>query len=181
MSQLPPISALTSSPTHIQSVLDTLFEPSPSLYTLVSSHLPRSFTSYNEFADFVADLLFTLDDDEKLLNILGAHPRLGAKNVESVHSRGEQRSLGGGGGEEEEEEEEGERLERLNVEYERVFPGMKYVVFVAGRSRQVIMQNMEKRIARADIEAEKKEAIEAMRDIAKDRASKLASTTTTTS
>ncbi|KAF8534537.1 Oxo-4-hydroxy-4-carboxy-5-ureidoimidazoline decarboxylase, partial [Trichophaea hybrida] len=158
------ISTLTSSsPTEIQSVLDTLFEPSPTLYTLVSSHLPPSFTSYNEFADFVADLLFTLDDDEKLLNILGAHPRLGAKNVESVHSRGEQRSLGGG------EEEEGERLERLNVEYERVFPG---IVFVAGRSRQVIMQNMEKRIARADIEAEKKEAIEAMRDIAKDRASK---------
>jgi hypothetical protein len=32
--------------------------------------------------------------------------------------------------------------------------------FVAGRSRQVIMQNMEERIARGDIDAEKKEAIE---------------------
>jgi len=168
---LPPITTLSSSPAQIQTVLDHLFEPCPTLYTLVASHLPRSFASYDEFADFVADLLFALDDQDKLLDVLGAHPRLGAKRVESVHSQGEQRSLAADGG------EEAERLERLNDEYERAFPGMKYVAFVAGRSRQVIMQNMEERIARGDIDAEKKEAIEAMRDIAKDRASKLASTT----
>lgn len=114
---LPPITTLSSSPAQIQTVLDHLFEPCPTLYTLVASHLPRSFASYDEFADFVADLLFALDDQDKLLDVLGAHPRLGAKRVESVHSQGEQRSLAADGG------EEAERLERLNDEYERAFPG----------------------------------------------------------
>jgi 2-oxo-4-hydroxy-4-carboxy--5-ureidoimidazoline (OHCU) decarboxylase len=98
---LPPITALSSSPAQIQTVLDHLFEPCPTLYTLVASHLPRSFASYDEFADFVADLLFALDDQDRLLDVLGAHPRLGAAD----------------GG------EEAERLERLNDEYERAFPG----------------------------------------------------------
>jgi hypothetical protein len=38
--------------------------------------------------------------------------------------------------------------------------GMRYVVFVNGRSRPVVMQNMEERIKRGDIEREKVEAIE---------------------
>lgn len=116
-----------------------------------------------------------------MLKILGAHPRLGEKRVEtlSVHSRGEQASLGsadageGGDGAGSGPTEEAEELKRLNEEYEKTFPGMRYVVFVAGRSRAVIMEDMRKRIARADIEEEKLEAITAMAEIALDRAKKL--------
>ncbi|KAI5819547.1 Oxo-4-hydroxy-4-carboxy-5-ureidoimidazoline decarboxylase [Pyronema omphalodes] len=172
---LPPISALTSSPTHLQQILDSLFEASPSLYSLISNHLPRSFESYNSFIDFVASLLFDLTHEtspEKqglLLDILSAHPRLGAKKTEvlSEHSAKEQASLKAAS------EEEGRKLEELNRLYEEKFPGMRYVVFVNGRSREVVMENMKERIQRGDLEEEKREAIEAMRDIAKDRASKL--------
>ncbi|PUU73052.1 hypothetical protein B9Z19DRAFT_1006250, partial [Tuber borchii] len=45
--------------------------------------------------------------------------------------------------------------------------------FVNGRSRQIIIKNMEKRISRWDFEAEKEEATQAMCDIARDRAKKL--------
>jgi len=169
--KLPSPGALSSSPELIQEVLDHLFEPSPTLHSLVASRLPRRFDSYDAFADFVAGLLLGLNDSgadgEALLQILAAHPRLGAGKVESVHSQGEQMSLRAAS------EEEEERLRVLNERYEGTFPGMRYVVFVNGRSRPVVMQNMEERIKRADIEREKVEAIEAMRDIAKDRASKL--------
>lgn len=61
----------------------------------------------------------------------------------------------------------------LNDKYETTFPGLRYVVFVNGRSREVIMNNMTERINRNDIVAERKEAFNAMCDIALDRAKKL--------
>jgi 2-oxo-4-hydroxy-4-carboxy--5-ureidoimidazoline (OHCU) decarboxylase len=159
---LPPISALSSSPEHLQPILDSLFEPSPALYTLVACHLPRSFDSYDSFADFVASLLFDLTSEvsqgkqQQLLEILSAHPRLGAKKTEvlSEHSAKEQASLQAAS------EEEGRKLGELNKEYEEKFPGMRYVVFVNGRSREVVMENMKERIKRGDLEEEKREAIE---------------------
>lgn len=50
---------------------------------------------------------------------------------------------------------------------------MSSSVFVNGRPRPEIMHNMRERIARGDIQAERLEAIQAMCDIALDRASKL--------
>lgn len=46
-------------------------------------------------------------------------------------------------------------------------------VFVNGRSRPVVFEDMRKRIARGDINEERREAIKAMCDIASDRAKKL--------
>jgi 2-oxo-4-hydroxy-4-carboxy--5-ureidoimidazoline (OHCU) decarboxylase len=46
-------------------------------------------------------------------------------------------------------------------------------VFVNGRPRSEIMDNMRARIDRGDVKAERQEAIQAMCDIALDRASKL--------
>jgi 2-oxo-4-hydroxy-4-carboxy--5-ureidoimidazoline (OHCU) decarboxylase len=46
-------------------------------------------------------------------------------------------------------------------------------VFVNGRPRPTIMENMRTRIDRGDIKTERQEAIQAMCDIATDRASKL--------
>lgn len=94
--------------------------------------------------------------------ILNCHPRLGAKKVESTHSQAEQKSLSGSA-------EETEKLRSLNERYERTFPGLRYVVFVNGRPRSIIMDNMEARIARNDIDLERDEGIRAMGDIARDR------------
>jgi hypothetical protein len=61
----------------------------------------------------------------------------------------------------------------------RVFPAnasclcLAGSVFVNGRPRSEIMQNMRARIDRGDVKAERQEAIQAMCDIALDRASKL--------
>ncbi|KAI1185610.1 Oxo-4-hydroxy-4-carboxy-5-ureidoimidazoline decarboxylase [Nemania serpens] len=106
----------------------------------------------------------------KLHGILGSHPRLGAKKVDSAQSRAEQAQLNTGGA-----ADEAERLAALNREYEARFPGLRYVVFVNGRSRPVVMDDMRRRIDRGDIRAEEMEGIQAMVDIALDRAAKLAS------
>jgi 2-oxo-4-hydroxy-4-carboxy--5-ureidoimidazoline (OHCU) decarboxylase len=135
---LPPIDALSSSPHQIQEILDHLFEPSPSLYSLVASQLPREFADYNAFCDWVGGLLLQVlnnsnannSNDELLLEILGAHPRLGAAKIDSVHSQAEQRSLASG------DEEEGAKLQRLNEEYEKTFPG-KSPFFPPGGEEQV--------------------------------------------
>ncbi|OAX79531.1 hypothetical protein ACJ72_06151 [Emergomyces africanus] len=126
-------------------------------------------------------------DREVLHGILGAHPRLGEKKQESLSemSRQEQAGLNAGteeGGKSEEDgqgdgfkrrEEETAELRRLNSVYEETFPGLRYVVFVNGRGRDVIMQDMQRRIERRDMEREKEEIIQAMCDIAIDRAQKL--------
>ncbi|KAI1161897.1 Oxo-4-hydroxy-4-carboxy-5-ureidoimidazoline decarboxylase [Nemania serpens] len=106
----------------------------------------------------------------KLHGILGSHPRLGAKKVDSAQSRAEQAQLNTGAA------DEAERLAGLNREYEARFPGLRYVVFVNGRSRDVVMEDMRRRIDRGDIRAEETEGIQAMVDIALDRAAKLGST-----
>ena len=54
---------------------------------------------------------------------------------------------------------ETEELAKLNDEYEAAFPGLRYVVFVAGRPRGVIMEDMRTRIRRRDGEMERREAI----------------------
>ncbi|KAI1339395.1 Oxo-4-hydroxy-4-carboxy-5-ureidoimidazoline decarboxylase [Xylariaceae sp. FL0016] len=105
---------------------------------------------------------------EQLHAILGSHPRLGAKKVDSAQSRAEQAQLNAGGG-----VGEAERLRELNEEYEAKFPGLRYVVFVNGRSRDVVMVDMRRRIDRGDVREEEREAIQAMVDIAIDRAGKL--------
>ena len=109
-------------------ILDALFEPCTSLHTL-SLHLlhTQTFESYDDLIAAVGKQLEDLSesistsDKEWLDKILGAHPRLGAKKVDSEQSRGEQAQLNTGG------EEEAEELQRLNEEYEKMFPGLRYV------------------------------------------------------
>jgi len=173
--QLPPIAAIpTLSTTERAAILDTLFEPCTALHTLCVEQLQvRKFESYDDLIASVGKQLTDLSestllsDVEWLDKILGAHPRLGAKKVESAQSQAEQAQLNTGG------QEEAEKLRALNEEYELKFPGLRYVVFVNGRSRPVIMENMRARIDRGDIKLERLEAIKAMCDIAADRAKKL--------
>ncbi|KAJ9301525.1 hypothetical protein DTO271G3_1660 [Paecilomyces variotii] len=178
---LPPISSLQSLPQESQfHILDTLFEPSPQLHTLMAPVLThQSFSTYDSLIDAVGGRMTALSaanspqDKEILEGILGSHPRLGesspaAKEHMSELSRKEQANLNKSEG-----EEEAEKLRMLNREYEEKFPGLRYVVFVNGRGRDIIMEDMRRRIDRGDIEREKEETIQAMCDIAKDRARKL--------
>lgn len=113
------------------------------------------------------------EERQKLHGILGAHPRLGAAKPPAVKTEQQ------GEGEEEEEEEElseqskaeqkqlrggdpeeAENLRKLNEEYEKKFPGLRYVVWVNGRGRGEIMVNMRQRIEFGDIRGEERAAIQ---------------------
>ncbi|KAF7552720.1 hypothetical protein G7Z17_g4107 [Cylindrodendrum hubeiense] len=155
-------------------LLDLLFEPSPAIHeTLIHVIRTAEYLSYPELIDACHIQLLSLaaagatgamtHPDATLLAILGSHPRLGAKKVDSAQSAAEQANLQG----------EGQELGVLNAEYEAKFPGLRYVVFVNGRGRPEIMQDMRDRIARGDYSKEIDAALQAMCDIAKDRAAKL--------
>ena len=126
---LPPIAEVPSlSTTERTAVLDALFEPCTALHTLTLDLLhTKTFDSYNDLIASVGIQLTDLSespsssDTEWLDKILGAHPRLGAKKVDSEQSRKEQAQLNQGG------EEEAEMLRKLNEEYEAKFPGLRYV------------------------------------------------------
>ncbi|ORY17146.1 Oxo-4-hydroxy-4-carboxy-5-ureidoimidazoline decarboxylase [Clohesyomyces aquaticus] len=175
MTSLPAVNSLSHLPdSELTTVLDLLFEPSPPLHQLTLPVLrSTTFPTYDTLIVAISAHLTALaasnspEDVAKLSKILCSHPRLGEKKVDSEQSRAEQAQLQKGG------EEEKEQLARLNREYEGKFPGLRYVVFVNGRSRAVIMENIKSRIDRGDIKAERQEAIQAMCNIAADRAAKL--------
>ncbi|KAI0840349.1 Oxo-4-hydroxy-4-carboxy-5-ureidoimidazoline decarboxylase [Hypoxylon sp. FL0890] len=164
----------------IKWVLDTLFEPSEELHALAVPTIrsAESIGSYEHLIKNIGSLMLKLaesttpDARAKLHGILGSHPRLGEKKVESAQSRAEQAHLNTAD-DSREKELEAAKLKELNGEYEARFPGLRYVVFVNGRRRAVVMQNMRERIDRGDIRAEEREAIQAMVDIALDRAKKM--------
>jgi 2-oxo-4-hydroxy-4-carboxy--5-ureidoimidazoline (OHCU) decarboxylase len=126
---LPPISGVPAlSTTERTAVLDALFEPCTALHNLSLDLLhTTTFDSYNDLIASVGVQLSELkespstSDTEWLDKILGAHPRLGEKKVDSEQSRKEQAQLNQGG------QEEAEMLRSLNAEYEAKFPGLRYV------------------------------------------------------
>ncbi|KAJ5227050.1 uncharacterized protein N7469_007056 [Penicillium citrinum] len=176
---LPALASLPSLPQETQlRVLDTLFEPSPELHQLMLPVLAnQSFNSYASLIDAVGGRMSALSADNSptdrnvLFGILGSHPRLGRPAANPEHlselSKKEQAQLQVGA------EEQAEKLRALNAEYEERFPGLRFVSFVNGRSRDVIMVEMRQRIDRGDIDREIEEIIQAMCNIAKDRARKL--------
>jgi 2-oxo-4-hydroxy-4-carboxy--5-ureidoimidazoline (OHCU) decarboxylase len=189
---LPAITSLpTLSDTALTSVLDLLFEPTADLHAMALPTMrTMSFDSYDDLISTLRDQLLKvqkhLEEDSSsgsqestgaadaqavLHRILGSHPRLGEKKVDSAMSRAEQANLKAGGGEE--AEKEAQMLAALNHEYESKFPGLRYVVFVNGRGRPEIMRDMRRRIDRGDLLEEEREGIRAMCDIAADRAKKL--------
>ena len=146
-SSLPSVSTIPSLSTEERArILDLLFEPSTQLHTLCVPLLhEQSFTSYFDLIAAVGVQLTTLSESPStsdtawLHDILSAHPRLGAKKVESAQSAAEQSQLQGSS-------EQTEQLQRLNNEYEQKFPGLRYVVFFNGRDRDVIVNDMRTRL-----------------------------------
>lgn len=127
--ELPPISSVPGLPTiERAAVLDALFEPCTALHTLSLDLLhTQTFPSYNDLIASVGVQLTELSESDStsdtqwLDKILEAHPRLGEKKVESAQSQAEQAQLNTGG------EEEAAKLRNLNLEYEKTFPGLRYV------------------------------------------------------
>jgi hypothetical protein len=143
--RLPPITELSSLPTTTRThILDLLFEPSQALHNLSlpltspsSSATHEPFTTYDDLIIAIGLQLTELaesdstSDTQWLEQILASHPRLGEKKVESAMSRMEQAAMakasGGDGRSEGEISEERETLVKLNGEYEKAFPGLRYV------------------------------------------------------
>lgn len=136
MSVLPSPSNLISLPPDQQfQALDTLFEPSPDLHAIIGPILStQTFSSYPGLTDAVGNCLFALAtansllDQQVLIKILGSHPRLGRPapntSAESLSelSKEEQANVNTSG-----VEEQAERLRLMNEEYERQFPGLRFV------------------------------------------------------
>ena len=137
--QIPPISGVPSLSTiERAAILDALFEPCSALHTLSVDLLHTStFQSYNDLIASVGVQLIELSespsisDTEWLDKILGAHPRLGEKKVESAQSQAEQAQLNTGGA------EEASKLRGLNEEYEKTFPGLRYVYGIYSFTRSL--------------------------------------------
>lgn len=126
---LPPITALSSLLTpELATILDHLFEPSVPLHTLSIDLLRNQpFSSYDDLVASIGVQLTALaessstSDSKWLESILGAHPRLGEKKIDSTQSKAEQAQLAldAGTGQ--------DKLSELNALYEQTFPGLRYV------------------------------------------------------
>ncbi|KAL9076982.1 MAG: hypothetical protein Q9161_000615 [Pseudevernia consocians] len=127
--RLPPITALSSLPTaELATILDRLFEPSVPLHTLSVDLLrEQTFPSYDDLVASIGVQLTDLaqspstSDSKWLESVLGAHPRLGEKKIDSTQSKAEQAQLAldAGTGQ--------DKVSELNAQYERAFPGLRYV------------------------------------------------------
>lgn len=133
---LPPIASVPSlDPVARSDILGLLFEPSATLEsTFVPFLAEQKFDSYNALIDAIGNQLRNLTDLAALEDILSSHPRLGAKKVESAMSRLEQKAMekassheDGQTSKENSKLEEQAVLESLNEEYEKTFPGLRYV------------------------------------------------------
>jgi len=162
---LPDINSLRSeSETAKIRVLDLLFEPSPEIHSLLLPYIETGLSqSYDEFISGCQERFEAVLEESsnpqgraKLHSILGAHPRLGANKVDSAQSASEQAKLQAG---------DGVQLAALNAEYEATFPGLRYVVFVNGRGRPEIMNDMHRRISRGNMVLEEREGIQVGRSV----------------
>ena len=147
---LPPVSEIyvsrdTSPDAPLTRAFATLFEPSPALLeflvpsviaTIAASQISRR--SYNALIDTAICELEGWPHDRKA-SFLGGHPRIGEIKGLSALSASEQAAHAT-------PPEVLERLMILNEEYERRYPGLRYITFVNGRSRKMIMLEMEEKL-----------------------------------
>ncbi|MFL5647436.1 MAG: 2-oxo-4-hydroxy-4-carboxy-5-ureidoimidazoline decarboxylase [Chloroflexota bacterium] len=122
--------------------------------------LARPFDSVEVMFERAREIAHSMPPDEQI-ELIDAHPRLGASAAAvSDLSRAEQ-SAGSGDG------VVATELARLNAEYEAHF-GFRYCVFVAGRSRVSLLPDFEAALG-ADRDAEIHRALDAVIDIARAR------------
>ncbi|KAI9458150.1 Oxo-4-hydroxy-4-carboxy-5-ureidoimidazoline decarboxylase [Lactarius psammicola] len=156
---LPPVSDIytsrdTSRDGPLALAFATLFEPSPALFEFLvpsvvatiaaaanpESQIPRR--SYNALIDTAIRELEGWPHGQKA-SFLGGHPRIGEIKGLSALSASEQAAHAT-------PPEVLARLVILNEEYERRYPGLRYITFVNGRSRKMIMLEMEEKLGIVD-------------------------------
>ena len=124
--------------------ISILFEPSDILEAKLVPNLAETITkspaasrpkSYSDLIDLSLRSISTWDDLERAAFIAG-HPRIGEVKGLSALSAAEQAAKATS-------TEVLIRLEYLNAQYEKAFPGLRYVTFVRGRSRAEIVPEME--------------------------------------
>lgn len=132
---LPPPSTLTDpsvTPSTITDALDLLFEPSPTLHALAVPIIKDASAPFDTYADLIAAVearlkaLAAAGQTEQLDSILGSHPRLGEKKVDSALSRKEQAAMGQGG-QDGQPQDNSIDFAALNAMYEQKFPGLRFV------------------------------------------------------
>lgn len=179
---LPPASAIPAlSLAERSDILTFLFEHSSALETLLQADLASaSHHSYQSLISSVAarlnQILSHPSSDTPLSvldDILSCHPRLGASTTTalSAASTAEQSQLRSAATDEEAQAQAAE-LVHLNEKYESQFGGIVYLTFVNGRPRRDIMDDMRRRMDRNDVNAERRDGIVSLCDIARDRLSK---------
>ena len=149
------------------SVLEMLFEGAPGLVMRCQPEPGESVTHLLDRAEAIARSM----PEQAQIELLNAHPRIGALpsmvSAMSYAEQGYDRDPGTA--------ELQARLDKLNDEYERKF-GFRFCVFVAGRSRAEIAGVMESHMD-ASRDAEIDRALTDVFAIARDRATKLPSST----
>jgi 2-oxo-4-hydroxy-4-carboxy--5-ureidoimidazoline (OHCU) decarboxylase len=141
MEPLPSLSSVVESKEKLESLLSTLFEPSNTLSQALVPHVYDIITQEASLDTYAALITICGDELKNLDPILQAefiesHPRIGEVNGLSALSTQEQATKAT-------PPEVLARLQHLNEMYERRYTGLRYVVFVNGRSREEIMRLME--------------------------------------
>jgi 2-oxo-4-hydroxy-4-carboxy--5-ureidoimidazoline (OHCU) decarboxylase len=149
---LPPVSDIytsrdTSRNGPLGQAFATLFEPSDALFeflvpsvisTITNPERPIPHRTYNVLIDIAISILEGWPHEQQT-SFLGGHPRIGEIKGLSALSASEQAAHAT-------PPEVLARLSVLNEEYERRYPGLRYITFVNGRSRKDIMVEMEEKL-----------------------------------
>jgi 2-oxo-4-hydroxy-4-carboxy--5-ureidoimidazoline (OHCU) decarboxylase len=137
-SKLQPLPKTLSSPEDLKDVLDLLFETSPVISELLVPQLqalPRPPSSYHELITLSIDVISSWNLEDQAQFIYG-HPRIGeVKNLSALSAQEQARVAT--------PPDVLVRLEHLNTCYERRYPGLRYIIFVNGRSRAEIIPEIE--------------------------------------
>ncbi|KAG6891238.1 hypothetical protein C0995_008490 [Termitomyces sp. Mi166 len=154
MSDLPALSEISHSASGPNSPLaqslSILFEHSTVLISRLEPQLTKFFSdseatplpSYSELIDKALGLIASWDLSLQSQFISG-HPRIGeTKNLSSLSAK----EQGGRTGVDPTPPEVLARLSHLNACYEARYPGLRYITFVNGRSRQAIAEEMEDKL-----------------------------------
>jgi 2-oxo-4-hydroxy-4-carboxy--5-ureidoimidazoline (OHCU) decarboxylase len=151
-----------------EAAMAPLFEGAPRFLARLSA--ARPFGSSDELFERARAIAHSMSEAEQL-ELIDAHPRLGAPpGTVSAMSFVEQGYADGDAGAVADPVDVAAELERLNAGYEVRF-GFRYCVFVAGRPREALLPDMTAALDR-DRDAEIHRALDAVVDIARDRASR---------
>ncbi|KAL0577514.1 hypothetical protein V5O48_004455 [Marasmius crinis-equi] len=150
---LPPLSTLVgpSKPdSPLSTALSVLFEPSPILFTHLEPQVhallaTEELRSYSELIDISISQIQSWAHDLQA-QFITAHPRIGeSKNLSALSAK----EQGATPATIPTPPEVLNRLVHLNACYEKRYPGLRYIIFVNGRSRAAVAEIMEDQLGLA--------------------------------